>query len=495
MRLLSMRLCEHDSNFCYFDGTNLRYLKSERLKKSKHHAYNDLESYKLDLENVWNIDMESIDEVSIIADAWKYIPNGRKYINFAEKINYLGLRCPVWQVNHHYAHALSNLHEKADIDIIMDGYGDWDIAFSIYKKDQLIKVGKLSDYGSLGIEMTELGDSLGIKAGHYTDISGKLMGLQSYGNIEKGFLKLLQDYEIENIRKVFNYELWLEYKKDELLAKFTVLDWIATVHYAVGNILVKLFSRYASKDSIIHYSGGVAQNVIWNTKLIEYFPNLKVLPHCADEGLSIGGMEFLLQKNNIKNYSLENFPFCTEDESTDDITDEIIEKTATALSQNKIIAWYQGNGEIGPRALGNRSIIINAADKFAKEKVNKIKNRENYRPFGATVLNEYKDDIFEDLPHNPYMLYVGITKDKEKYNSITHVDGTSRAQTITENSNKSFYKLLKRFYNITNIPVVLNTSLNIAGNPIASTKQEAFTLFENSDIDVLVIGNDYYEKN
>jgi carbamoyltransferase len=495
MRLLSMRLCEHDSNFCYFDGTNLRYLKSERLKKSKHHAYQDLESWKLDLKKVWNIDIESIDEVSIIADAWKYIPDGHKYIHFAEKINYLGLKCPVWQVNHHYAHALSNLHNTSDIDIIIDGYGDWDIAFSIYKEDQLIKVGKLSDYGSLGIEMTELGNRLGIQAGHYTDISGKLMGLQSYGNIEKDFLKLLKNYEIENIKKVFDYNLWIEYKKDELLAKFTVLDWIATVHYAVGNILVKLFSRYASKDSIIHYSGGVAQNVIWNTLLVQHFPKLNILPHCADEGLSIGGMEFLLRKNNIKNYVLENFPFCTEDESTDIVTNEIIEKTAIALSHNKIIAWYQGNGEIGPRALGNRSIIINAADKFAKEKINKIKNRENYRPFGATVLEECKNDIFENLPHNPYMLYVGKTKDKEKYASITHVDGTSRAQTITEKSNKSLYKLMKRFYNKTNIPVVLNTSLNIAGNPIASTTQEAITLFENSDIDVLVIGNEYYEKN
>jgi carbamoyltransferase len=125
-----------------------------------------------------------------------------------------------------------------------------------------------------------------------------------------------------------------------------------------------------------------------------------------------------------------------------------------------------------------------------KEKINKIKNRENYRPFGASVLAEYKEEYFDLQYDNPYMLFVG--KSKKDLNCITHVDGTSRVQTVSIDS--PFKKLLKNFYDITGCPVLLNTSLNLAGKPIAGYPEDAIDFFQNTDIDVLVIGNSIYQK-
>jgi carbamoyltransferase len=123
--------------------------------------------------------------------------------------------------------------------------------------------------------------------------------------------------------------------------------------------------------------------------------------------------------------------------------------------------------------------------------INKIKNREFYRPFGASVLSKFKKEYFDLDFENPYMLYVGTTQ-KNNLKSITHIDGTCRVQTISEPGH--FRTLLEKFYNITTCPVLLNTSLNNSGKPIAGYKQNAIDEFKNTDIDVLVIGNKIYQK-
>jgi carbamoyltransferase len=497
MKLLGLRLCEHDSNLSYYDGNSLRYHKTERFYQKKHHAVNDVFKWKEEIYRAWGITEAEIDEIAIIVDAWKYEDCGFDRFFPAINWNFLNTNIPTTRLNHHYAHVLSNYEARniTDVSIVIDGYGDYGVGHTVFKDNLVKDIGTIPRHGSLGIEMCMLAESLGIKAEHFADLSGKLMGLQSFGKLDKEFYSnTIRNYGMFNLRELFSFQRWVEYKNNEVLATHTKLDWVKTLHDAIGEILLNYFKNFANKTDTINYTGGVAQNVIWNSKIRDYFPNLIIPPHCADDGLSLGAVEYLRIKNGIPEFNLNNFPYSQDDTSTDCVSDEIIAKTSQALSENKVVAWYQGNGEVGPRALGNRSILINAADKFAKEKINNIKNREQYRPFGATVLEEYKDDIFSNLGHNPYMLYVGNTKDKEKYSSITHVDGTCRVQTISKKDNKSFYKLLKLLYNKTNVPVVLNTSLNIAGNPIAGDPQDAYKLYETSEIDVLVIGNQYYEK-
>jgi carbamoyltransferase len=165
---------------------------------------------------------------------------------------------------------------------------------------------------------------------------------------------------------------------------------------------------------------------------------------------------------------------------------------AEQLSKGKIVAWYQGNGEIGPRALGNRSLLMDPRIINGKDVINKIKKRENYRPFGASVLEEYQDKFFDIKWHDDYMLYVSNVI-VDQFPPITHIDGTCRIQTVKEN-NYYFRKLLLSFYDITGCPILLNTSFNMAGKPICSTIEEALNIFRNTDIDLLVIGNDVYEK-
>jgi len=457
--------------------------------------WNNLNTWKSEIFQAFGIKETDVDEIAIVVDAWKYNDSGYKGVFPAEKWNYLGTSVPTFRLNHHYAHALSDYDTHLpDVSIVIDGYGDYGIGHTVFKNEKIIDIGNIHEHGSLGIEMCMLAESLDIKAEHFVDLSGKLMGLQSYGNVDELFYRdTIENYNMYNLRHLFNFERWINYKGHFVLAQHSKLDWIRTIHEAMGEILLSFFKKFANKNDTISYSGGVAQNVIWNSKLKEYFPNLHIIPHCADDGLSLGAVEYLRRKNNLPKFTIKNFPFCQIDQTGDFADYATLKKVAELLSKNKIVAVYQGNGEIGPRALGHRSILINPMQKDAKDKINKIKNRESYRPFGASVLKDYKDEIFEGLPENPYMLYVGKTKDVKNYKSITHVDGTCRAQTVDKN-NKVLHTILEEFNNLTSCPVLLNTSLNLAGKPIAGIKDDAFALLENTNIDYLLLDNKVYGK-
>ena len=498
MKLLSVRICEHDANFTlYYDGV-VSYYKTERLHQIKHHSLT-LNTWEDELKKVWNISSKDLKEIVVIFDPWHhgYEKTKENFFPVIENYKNFPANCNVTRINHHYAHALSYWpisNKEPDICFVLDGFGDYDKAWSIFKRDKLIEEGSHEFHGSIGTEMAQAGTICGIKSTHGIDIAGKLMGLQSYGTIDKEYKKLLSKFTIYDIIKIFSLVNWNNYKTSDLVGNLTQLDWISTVHDYVGDLLLNFFKKHSNKNDHIFYAGGVAQNVIWNTKLKNYFPNLVIPPHCADEGLSLGGIEYLRRKYKLDKFSLPNFPYSQIDQMTlDNPSEQTIKEIAIKLSEGKSVGWYQGNGEIGPRALGNRSILLNPCIKNGKELINLIKKRETYRPFGASVLKEFASDYFDDLPDNPYMLYVGKVKSK-KLNSITHIDGTCRVQTVDEKQNKFFYQLLKEFYNITGVPILLNTSLNVNGKPIAGSPFDAKELFDNSKLDILVVGDQYAEK-
>ena len=497
MKLLALRLCEHDSSFCFFDGEKLKYLKTERIKGIKHHAYNNLLNWKEDFQNIFNEDVNDLNEVAIIVDPWIYnLPTDNESFSNAVEFHHLQLNCNTWRINHHYAHALSiwpMTEKEPEINIVMDGFGDLDQSWTIFNKNQIIARGSLEQNGSLGIEMAEAGIFLGITANHRLDIAGKLMGLQSYGNISEEFLKYLDKYSIENIRELFCFFNWIKFINDENIARLSTLDWIRTLHKKTGNLLIEFFKRFSEQDQLISFTGGIAQNVLWNTELKKYFKNIIIPPHSTDDGLTLGGIEFLRKKNNLNRFELNNFPYIQYDEaplSTPDIN--TIKRSALLLSEGHAIGWYQGNGEIGPRALGNRSILLDPRLKDGKSLINKIKNRENYRPFGATILHEYKDDFFE-IDSDPYMLFSSSVKN-DSIKSITHIDNTCRVQTL-KNENPIFRLLIEEFYKLTGCPVLLNTSMNSAGKPLVGTITDAKLFFEASNLNYLIIGNEILQKN
>ena len=499
-KLLGLRLCEHDSNISYFDGSKVYYFKSERFYNQKHHAYNNLWEWKTEIKNIFNINEKDIDEIAISIDPWSYkLPMDNEEFYPAINYDYIPTKNKVYRVNHHLCHALScwpMYKKRPKYEIIIDGLGDESNVWTVIKNDKIFKRGYLKINGSLGVSMTDAADFCNVKAGHQLDLAGKLMGLQSYGNINNSFNKKLKNFSIYSIRDLFNFNHYINFLNDTTLAHLTALDWIKTVHDKVSDILIKFFEEVTSKDynAEISYSGGVAQNVIWNTALKNKFKNIIIPPHCADDGLSLGALEFLRCKNNLPKFKIDNFPYIQSDESSKDYPDKnTITETSKYLKEGKIVAWYQGNGEIGPRALGNRSLLFNPLFENGKNIINKIKKREEYRPFGASILKEYVKEYFNTDIDNPYMLYIGKTT-KNNLKSITHVDGTCRYQSVDKYKNIYYYNLIKEFYEITGCPLLLNTSFNINGKPIMSNTKDAKLFFNNSDIDVLVIGNKIYKK-
>ena len=302
-KLLGLRLCEHDSNLSYFDGQNVYYLKTERILQKKHHAYDNLYDWEKDIEKYFNVKASEIDEVAIVIDPWRHnLPINNE--QFFPAIPYKYFSHPhTFRVNHHYAHALSCWplqKQKAEYEIVIDGFGDQNNAWTVFKNDKLINRGDTRVHGSLGLSMfnTAKQFKIGHEGAESYDISGKLMGLQSYGKILPKFKKKL-NFTIYDIKELFDFHLYKNHIGDELLAAWQPLDWIRTIHDKVSEILVNFFEVTTERNynASITYTGGVAQNVIWNTALKKKFNNLVIPPHCNDEGLSLGALEYLRLKN------------------------------------------------------------------------------------------------------------------------------------------------------------------------------------------------------
>ena len=176
-------------------------------------------------------------------------------------------------------------------------------------------------------------------------------------------------------------------------------------------------------------------------------------------------------------------------------TNSLLETTAKLISEGNVIGWYQGKMEWGPRALGNRSILADPRNAKMKDILNeKIKHRESFRPFAPCILEEYAPEYFDiDIP-SPYMLLVAPVKKPEKIPAVTHVDGTGRLQTVSKEINPLFYDLISKFYKTTGVPVLVNTSMNVRGEPIVNTLEQAYSMIIKTDMDYIVLGNYIVKK-
>ena len=176
--------------------------------------------------------------------------------------------------------------------------------------------------------------------------------------------------------------------------------------------------------------------------------------------------------------------------------EELTNKTAEKLSSKCVVAWFQGRSEFGPRALGSRSFLADPREDDIREEINsKIKKRELFRPFAPSILFDKQFEYFELEKFSPYMNIVSRVKENRRTDipAVIHVDGTSRIHSVNEAMNPIYYMLIKKFYNITGVPVLLNTSFNIQ-EPIVNTPQDAIKTFFNSDVDLLVLGNYFCDK-
>ncbi len=504
MKLLSCSFANHDANFSYFDGNQVHYIKAERPLQIKR-VHIPIDYYEKFLWDTWAIRVADIDDVAINFDRTEETFCSKE-LSPLVRDDVCSLLHPLiaktynlksaWFLPHHLMHAMSTWmlenDERAEISVVIDGLGDgrpWSV---FDNKQQCIDKGNIKN-GSIGWMMRDVGKQIGITANHQNDIAGKLMALQSFGSFDQKFFNLLKNYTIDDIKKIYDFKNWIEYKESELLANHTILDFINTIHSKTCSTIVELFKKHApNKDAIISYSGGVAQNVVINTELKKEFSNLIIAPHSSDEGLSLGGIEWLRKKHSLPKFKIDCFPFAQSDQAaSSNASIETIKKTALLLADNKTVAWYQAQGEIGARALGNRSIVFNPANQNGKKIVNKIKNREMYRPFGCSVLEDSFEKYFIGNK-DYYMLLTSVVREqyKDQLQSITHIDGTCRVAVVNQQFNYVFYSLINEFYKLTNMPILLNTSLNVASRPIAGSERDAIDLFNSTEfLDAVVIGN------
>ncbi len=463
---------------------------------------------------------------------------------------------------HHQSHAASAFYPspfKEAVILCMDGVGEWATTSTWIGKDNEIKpLWEISFPHSLGLLYSAFTYYCGFKvnSGEY-----KLMGLAPYGN--PIYLKEIKE-KLINIKEDGTFKLDMDYfkyhrgfrmtsekfhklfgapprKPEEELTQFH-MDLASSIQKITEEIVIKI-ARSLRKETgceNICLSGGVALNCVANGKLLEkkIFKDIWIQPASGDAGSSLGAAyigwyEFLKKSRKINpndsmkgtflgcNFSNENIinylkkinaPFKHYPD------EELFEKLAKILDEGKVIGWFNGPMEFGPRALGGRSIIGDPRNKKMQSVMNlKIKYRESFRPFAPSVLEDDVASHFEMSNKSPYMLLVApvkkelckdMTEDQnklfgiEKLNitrsslpAITHVDYSARIQTVNKKTNPRYYNLIKSFKRLTNCPLIVNTSFNVRGEPIVCTPQDAYRCFMRTEMDVLVLQNQILFKN
>lgn len=497
MKFLGLRLCEHDSNITYSNDTQIKYYKPERDYQIKHFGYNDLSSWTK-IINKWNINPKDISAIGIVLDCFRYSHikcDESKLFEIIEipLFKLFGFECPIFRIDHHYAHLLScwPLNNDYDSGFVFDGFGDDFISHSLFKDNKRLIKNNIKEFESFGRILSSIGSDIGL-TGNMLDYAGKIMALKAYGT--KKFDLSYSSYSLNSLDNLWFSNGFFSNKSIENNFK-EICDRVKYCHEETERIYVDYFVKNTKINDIIFYSGGIAQNTIINSKIKEKRKNLIIPPHCNDEGLSLGIVEFLRIYFNQDKFNANGYPYWQSDEIPNSSPSiETIKKTAKFLDEEKIVAWYQGNGEIGSRALGNRSILMNPSVKNGKEILNqKVKHREWFRPFGASILREEVSNYFNWNEESSYMLYVMDVIDSKLFPPITHADKTCRIQTVSNNL-EYYYSLINEFKNISGIPMLLNTSLNNGGKPISGSINDAFELFSSTDIDILVVGDEIYEK-
>ena len=457
---------------------------------------------------------------------------------------------------HHLSHAASAFYlspfKKAAI-LCLDGVGEWATTSAWLGEDSQIKPLWQIDFPhSLGLFYSTFTEYCGFKvnSGEY-----KLMGLAPYG--EPKFVSLLKDNVIEikedgsfNLNmKYFDYPHSYQMSSPDLHKLFKkaprkitskdidihYMDIASSVQKIIEEVIIKLSKTLYQNTHIdnLCMAGGVALNCVSNEKVLNQSPfkSLWIQPAAGDAGGSLGAAysvwyEFLKKPRQIKTpdsmkgallgpaYSSEHIEKMLNKEGAvfEKHTEEkLINTVIKNIVDAKVVGWFQGNMEFGPRALGCRSILGDARLENMQKKMNqKIKFRESFRPFAISILEEQVDDFFENV-YSPYMLLVSYILPKNKKNelkikhikglkkqdilnsplpSCIHVDYSCRIQTVGKNAPERFRKLLKAFYKTTNCPGLINTSFNVRGEPIVCSPYEAYRCFMNTDMDICVI-NEY----
>lgn len=456
----------------------------------------------------------------------------RKVLNFNGKIYFS---------THHLSHAASSFYaskfEQSAV-LTIDGVGENATITCGYGDGNNLEIQKQINYpDSIGLFYSIITSFLGFSV---NNSEYKVMGLSAYGEKDKKlnpFYKKLRSlveikadgsfrfesryFDFSSSQKMFHHSfqgyMGLPMRKptEELLPIH--MNIAAALQLITEEMIFSIMRNLAAETDSknLCYAGGVALNSVANGKIFDETPfeNLYVQPASGDGGASVGAayvayhqiigkkrveplknvylgpsftdkqIKFYLDLNKIKYRYVQK-------------QEDLLKKVASYLANNKIVGWFQGRVEWGPRALGARSILANPGEASMQDIINvKVKHREEFRPFAPVVCKDDAERFFElpnkDTDATDYMLMVHPVREKfrKKVPAVTHVDGSARMQTVLKSQNERYYNLIKEFGNQTGLPMLINTSFNIRGEPIVCTPNDAYMCFTGTAIDVLVMGN------
>jgi carbamoyltransferase len=423
-------------------------------------------------------------------------------------------------VEHHIAHAASAFFPSPFTQaavLTIDGRGEkTTTSYYIGKGNELKKISEVLMPHSLGLLYENVTSYLGFL--HSSD-EYKVMALASYG--KPVYLNEFRSMiHIGEKGKYTISELKLEErfgkarKRDEpfLQHHFDIAYSLQKVLEETVLQLVNWFQKETGEENLC-MAGGVALNCVLNAVIRDYsnFKNIWVQPASGDAGTALGAAlwtDIQLRKNAAKTFTMDHCYWGPEysDEEVEKFLQwtkvpyrklkDVAKETAAILAKDKIIGWFQGRMEFGPRALGSRSILASPIHPEMQARLNDIKDREDFRPVAPVVMESEAGEWFENAGHSPFMLFVyDVKHDKaNKIPAVRHVDGTARIQTVNENQHPAYYALLKEFKKITGVPVLVNTSFNTRGEPIVCTPRDAIECFWTSPFDALVINSFLLEK-
>lgn len=521
----------HDSSVTLVDKSNrLRVIELERLVKKRYAAFTkDLENRSFGINdeerqkfiNYITNKVQNTKEIKTIL--FKHLNEEDKEMLKKEFIN-----ASFVEMQHHYGHAYCGHYQSGlekTIIFSVDG-GGGDEEGQVFTKCFLgdgTKITQIAvnpiNFGGGYLWAARFINEIKKKHDDILSWAGKLMGLCAYGNVREEWIEpytkcYLTDFSDHSFYQILtrlsdNGQIY-----ENCFSGQISYDLAATNQYVFEKILFDwmkpIIEKYPDRDIVL--VGGCALNVLYNQKLSEYMhgrsKKVYVPPNPNDCGLSLGFFFEYLKENYSSN---SNIVYSGIELLDIDELQKVVEKRnakkctygeiVDLLKQGKIIGLVYGDSEVGPRALGNRSIICDPSYKDMKDILNsKVKFREWFRPFAPVCIHQDSYLYFHDVFESNYMSYAPKVREeyRDKLRSITHMDNTSRLQTVSKEENKVhrvFLNILNKLKENNHIPVILNTSFNIKGYPILTSIKDALFVLDNTELDCVVIEDYIFYKN
>jgi len=505
----------HDANITVRIGEQYRIFEIERLMKQRYFTLSTSEDYRRIYDTIVKLVYEEFGNVSFDVCITKDVPQKHKdYLN------------ALWEIrgfiegDHHWEHAAGAFALSGYPEALIVSYDDggWDNGvatyFNIYHgKDKVIKKLKTvtsckpgGAYDLLAIPLSEVKKTNTDQWGnHALSFAGKKMGLAAYGKVNGDWFAPVYNFYKSpgghGPRFLNRLNIGLELGVNTLSGQDSY-DLAATSQHVFEQVVMEeIYPFFLKYNSPIVMSGGCALNVLLNEKLRKDTGQpIFIPPNPNDCGLSFGMIERRYPSETTPDITYKGFPILDMDKLQWFVGEYggnayTLYEVCELLDAGKIIGVVQGDSEVGPRALGNRSILCDPSYPEMKDILNaKVKYREWFRPFAPVVRYEDRQKYFDMDHESPYMSFAPQVKEGVNLPAITHEDGSARVQTVTREQHEFLYDLLGTFGYYMDKEVLLNTSFNIKGKPILTTIEDAFEVLHSTEMDCLIIENYLFRK-